>query len=89
MEDLSVITGMLDYSLQNEGSRSEGKMAVLKCTDDKEYILYREGVFPIGDEYFAPFQGINVKVEGKMEEDTGYFCVSTILPENEKMNEEY
>lgn len=82
MEGLSIINGVLDYSLQNEGSRSEGKMAVLKCSDNKEYILYRESVFPIDDEYFASFHGMNVKVEGKPEEDTGYFCVSSICPES-------
>lgn len=84
MESLSIISGFLDYSLQNEGSRSEGKMAILKCADQKEYVLYREDVYPMDDEYFATYQGMNVKVKGKAEEETGYFSVSAIWLENEK-----
>lgn len=88
MEGMTIIDGVLEYSLQNVGSRSEGKMAILKCADEKEYILYREGVYPVDDAYFASFHGLVVRVEGRAEEDTGYFRVYTIELENvNEMNE--
>lgn len=83
MEGMSIIYGVLEYTLQNIASRSEGRMAVLKCEDGKEYMLYRENVYPVDDEFFVPYQGLNLKVEGKADADTDYFCVSSIQIKDE------
>lgn len=82
MNNSSVIEGVLNYEIQNEGSKSEGKMAILKCSDGKEYILHRKDVYPINDDFFAPYHGTKLKVEGQTEDSTNYFCVISVYSEN-------
>lgn len=76
-----IVNGVMEYCMQNAGSKSEGKMALLKCDDGKEYFLYRSGEHPVNDVFFTPFDGKRIEVEGKAEERTGYFCVTSIREE--------
>lgn len=75
---METISGRLEYSLQNVGSKSQGNFAILKCDSGKEYILYRSGRLPLEDDFFLPYHGKRIKVEGKAEERNGYFCVHSI-----------
>ena len=47
-----IVNGVMEYCMQNTGSKSEGKMALLKCDDGKEYFLYRSGEHPVNDVFF-------------------------------------
>lgn len=85
---MAIVNGLLEYILQNEGSKSEGYWAFLKCNDGKEYTLYRSGIYPLGDEYFASYHGKVVRVVGDAEERTGYFCVGAIEEVKNELNEE-
>lgn len=83
-----IVNGVMEYCLQNTGSKSEGNMALLKCDDGKEYFLYRSGEHPVNDTFFAPFDGKSIEVEGKAEERTGYFCVTAIREKIENQETE-
>lgn len=84
---METISGWLEYSVQNVGSKSEGYYAILKCENDVEYILYRSGKFPMGDEFFSHYNGQRVTVTGKAEVHTGYFCVHTIIEEGKEIEQ--
>lgn len=75
---METISGWMEYELQNVGSKSEGNIAILKCDGGKEYTLYRVGKLPLGDDFFLPYHGKKIIVEGVAEERNGYFCVHTI-----------
>ena len=59
---MDTINGLLQYTLQNIGSKSEGYIATLICDDSIEYILYRENYLPIDDSFFEPFNNKNVSI---------------------------
>lgn len=75
---METISGRLECSLQNVGAKSQGNFAILKCNNNKEYVLYRYGRLPLEDDFFLPYHGKRIKVEGKAEERNGYFCVHSI-----------
>jgi len=62
-----ITEGKLTIELFNEGTKSEGLYAILTEKDDRIWSLYRSGVYPANDEYFAPFNGHQVTVEGEQE----------------------
>ena len=81
---MATVIGIMEYCLQNIGSKSEGKMAILKCDDEKEYTLYRSGEHPVNDDFFAHYHGKRIVLEGKAEERNGYFCVTSICEDVNK-----
>ena len=86
---MAIVCGIMEYRLQDVGSKSEGRVAILKCNNGKEYALYRPGMLPLEDDFFAPYQGLLIEVEGKAEERAGYFCVTSIgIKENEENTNE-
>jgi len=82
--------GTLSIRLQNKGSKSEGLYAILTDAEEKKWTLYRPEYYPANDEFFTPFDGHQVSVEGEPELDN-YICVNNITiieetkeePENE------
>ena len=85
---METISGWLECSLQNVGSKSQGNMAILKCDNGKEYTLYRPGRLPLEDDFFISYHDKKIVVEGKAEERNGYFCVHSILEDVEKEQDE-
>lgn len=83
---MSIVNGIMEYRLRDVGSKSEGKVAVLICDNGKEYTLYRPGMLPVEDEFFVSYQGLPIEVEGKAEERTGYFCVTSIRVKDDLNN---
>lgn len=90
---MTTLFGIIEYSMQNIGTKSEGHSALLKCNDGKEYTLYRTNCMPVDDTFFAPYHGKKVYVTGSVEEQTEHFCVTsissdepsgTIIQKNEK-----
>jgi hypothetical protein len=43
-------------------------------------------MLPVEDEFFVPYQGLPIEVEGKAEERTGYFCVASIRVKDDLNN---
>lgn len=72
--------GTVQIRLDNRGSKSEGKYAHILLEDGEDYILYRGGTMPANDAFFAPYDAQKVEVEGEMEKDFGYICVTHIQP---------
>lgn len=59
--------GIILIRLQNVGSKSEGRYAYLVRDDDMSTVkLCREGVPPVDDPYFAPFDRQEAVVTGRM-----------------------
>ena len=75
---MDTIHGLLQYTLQNIGSKSEGYIATLICDDSIEYILYRENYLPIDDSFFEPFNNKNVSINGTIEQGNKYILVDSI-----------
>lgn len=78
--------GTLELRTQNEGSKSEGRYAILLTDGGTEFTLYRAGNMPMDDAYFAPYDGFAVEVVG-VEEDA-YFRVEEIKRCDNELNEE-
>ena len=70
--------GTLELRTQNEGSKSEGRYAILLTDGGTEFTLYRAGNMPMDDAFFAPFDGRIVEVVGV--EEAPYFRVEEIKP---------
>ena len=77
-----ITEGKLTIRLQNQGTKSEGLYALLMDSEGKSWILYRENHYPAGDEFFTPFDGHQVSVEGEQEIEK-YSCVDEIKEETE------
>lgn len=77
-----ITEGKITIELLNQGSKSEGRYAVMNDTEGKAWILYRSGVYPAGDEFFTPFDGHQVSVEGEKEIDQ-YIRVDSITIKDE------
>ena len=73
-----MVTGLLKWEFLNKNSKSEGRMALLSTVNGEQYKLYRADHLPVEDDFFAEFDGLQVEVEGQIEERTGYLCVSDI-----------
>jgi hypothetical protein len=43
-------------------------------------------MLPVEDEFFVPYQGLPIEVEGKAEERTGYFSVASIRVKDDLNN---
>ena len=73
--------GVLDWRMVAEGSKSEGHRAVLRSDDGQEYILYRAGMLPAGDTFFAPYAGQQLTAKGAVEMtgDRCYLCVDSLV----------
>lgn len=81
------IKGIISLETLYEGSKSEGKYAIIKTDDEKRLILYRPEHYPAAESvYFAAFAGKEVVAEGK-EEREKYFCVETIALAAEQVEE--
>ena len=72
--------GKVELRLCNEASRSEGLYAYL-CGEEREWELTREGGMPFDDEYYKPFDGREVVIEG--EERDGFIIVDHITEEQD------
>lgn len=59
--------GTIRITQEGEASKSEGLYAYLD-TAEETYRLYRDGVYPINDNFFAPFAGMAADVEGETSE---------------------
>ena len=64
---MMITEGILTIELLNEGSKSEGRYAILAEPDERRWMLYRHGVYPANDDFFAPFANHHVNVEGEQE----------------------
>lgn len=73
------IKGKITISLANIGSKSEGKVATLTDTEGKSYTLHREGALPQNDPFFEPFDNAVAEVNGTVDEQDIYICVSSII----------
>lgn len=69
--------GTLQLRTKNEGSKSEGRYAILLTDEGGEYTLYRSGCMPMDDAYFDAYDGAAVVVTG--EEEGSYFRVEDIV----------
>ena len=74
-------SGIIDWRMVAEGSKSEGHRAVLRSDDGQEYILYRAGMLPVGDAFFAPYdkQQLTAKGTVEMTGDQCYLCVESLV----------
>ena len=69
-------TGTLQIRTSNEGSKSEGRYAILLTDEGSEYTLYRAGFMPMDDPYFDPYDGAKVTLTGE-EEANSYLRVTS------------
>lgn len=60
-----ICKGTILIQEKGEGTKSEGLYAYLE-TEEQTYRLYRDGVYPINDAFFFPFNGMTVDVEGEV-----------------------
>lgn len=74
-------TGIIDWRMAAEGSKSEGRRAVLCGEDGQEYVLYRADMLPVNDAFFAPYDKQQLTVEGTVEMtgDQCYLCVASLV----------
>ena len=74
-------SGIIDWRMVAEGSKSEGYRAVLRGDDGQEYVLYRAGMLPVGDAFFAPYdkQQLTAKGAVEMTGDQCYLCVDSLV----------
>ena len=74
-------SGIIDWRMVAEGSKSEGHRAELRSDDGQEYILYRAGMLPVGDAFFAPYdkQQLTAKGTVEMTGDQCYLCVESLV----------
>lgn len=79
---MSKIKGRLTITLDAIGSKSEGKIAILSAQDGKEYVLYRENQMPQDDDFFSPWDGKEIEIEGDIETRNKYVCVTEIRLED-------
>ena len=71
--------GIILIRLQNVGSKSEGRYAYLVRDDDMSAVkLCREGVPPVDDPYFAPFDRQEAVVTGHMSH--GWLIAEAVVP---------
>lgn len=69
--------GIISVRLQNEGSKSEGRYALLLCEEPTAALrLCREGETPSEVAYFEPFDGLETLVCGQMSHD--WLIVKTV-----------
>lgn len=78
---METISGIVDLRLVSEGSKSEGRKAVLCSADGREYILYRADMLPINDAFFTSYDKQHLAVRGVVESsaDKIYLCVSSLI----------
>ncbi len=74
---MDVTKGKISIVTAYEGSKSEGKIAVLTTVEGEDYTLYRSGRMPQGDTFFVPMDGKEADVTGSIE-DNGYICVESV-----------
>ena len=74
-------SGIIDWRMVAEGSKSEGHKAVLRSSDGQEYILYRAGMLPVNDAFFAPYdkQQLTAKGAVEMTGEQRYLCVDSLV----------
>lgn len=75
---MTTIKGHIKLQLLDEGSKSEGVVAILTTDEDREYKLYRTNKLPQDDTFFATYDDREVTIEGEIEERYGNICVETI-----------
>ncbi len=75
---MMTIYGILQCPILDEGSKSEGRRAILTDEQGNTYKLYRPEAYPVNDEYFYQFIGKPVIVTGDLERRTGNFKVESI-----------
>lgn len=82
-------SGIISWRMVAQGSKSEGHRAVLCCEDGQEYILYRAGMLPANDAFFAPYDKQKLTAKGTVEMmgDQCYLCVeSLVLSEGKELS---
>lgn len=72
-------SGLLEVRLDAVGSKSEGRYAHLLLPDEQDFILYREGCLAVNDEFFEPYSGHQVIVEGEEETRARHILVESIM----------
>lgn len=72
-----IIKGKLSVERMNPGTKSEGMFAFLTTGEGEQYRLYRPGTYPVNDEYFYPFDNLQVEVDGEVEEEN-FIAVNSI-----------
>lgn len=55
-------------------------------TAEGEYKLYREGGSPLNDDFFAPYDGLSVIIDGELEMPMEMVRVNEITINNENKN---
>lgn len=74
--------GILSLREMNAGSKAEGIYTFLKVDEDKEYMLYRKDVYPADDAFFAPYDGMELSVNGTLEPATNTILIEELhLPD--------
>lgn len=76
---MSEVKGKISVILQDAGSKSEGSVAKLYTVDGGTYTLYCKDSLPQNDPFFKEFDGLEVAVNGVIEEENGYICVCSII----------
>lgn len=77
-----IIQGTISYRMSDSGSKSEGFRAYLTDAEGRTYSLYRAGHLPYGDEFFQPFDGMELRLSGTYEEATDDFLVKFLILED-------
>lgn len=77
-----VYNGIVNIRKEYEGSKSEGNYTYLN-TGQIEYRLFRMEVYPADDDFFLPYEGKNVEVEGIVTDNwLSVENISEVLEEN-------
>lgn len=77
-----VYNGIVNIRKEFEGSKSEGNYTFLN-TGQVEYRLFRMEVHPADDDFFLPFEGKKVEVEGIVTDDwLSVEKISEVLEDN-------
>ncbi|MBO5922083.1 MAG: hypothetical protein J6Q48_06830 [Bacteroidaceae bacterium] len=79
---METIRGKITVDVVDDGSKSQGEVAYIRCDESKEqYVIYRAGMLPQNDAFLCSLAGTTVVLHGDTEEN-GYFCVESITSES-------
>lgn len=72
------ITGKVECTFSDKGSKSEGTRCLLKDSSGNLYKLYRAEILPQYDNVIAGFDGKDVHITGVLEERNGIIRIEEI-----------